>query len=64
MQQGMQQGIQQGERTLVLRQLERKFGAKVNNYSDQLDAMDAEQLLDLGDRLLDAKSLDELFKPQ
>lgn len=62
MQQGMQQGILRGEYSLLLRQLERKFKVIPKNYRECLTKADMETLLVWGERVLSAKTLDEVFK--
>lgn len=61
-QQGMQQGMQQGESKMLLRQLTRKFNVVPESYRQQLLSANDEQLLNWGDRVLDAESLDEVFE--
>jgi flagellar biosynthesis/type III secretory pathway protein FliH len=61
MQQGMQQGIQQGEALLLQRQLTRRFGVLPAARLASIAAATPAQLETWGDRVLDAKSLDEVF---
>lgn len=61
-QEGIQQGIQRGERTILLRQLQRRFGILSGHYQKLLDQADDEQLLDWSDRVLEAKTLEDIFK--
>jgi hypothetical protein len=51
----------QGSRDLLVRQLERRFGPLVDRYRERLDSADSERLLDWGERILTARSLDEVF---
>jgi hypothetical protein len=51
----------QGSRDLLVRQLERRFGPLVDRYRERLDSADSESLLDWGERILTARSLDEVF---
>ena len=65
-QQGVQQGIQQGERQgeckLFLKLLKRKFSeASLSDYQICLDEADEDQLMLWSERLIDAKSLEEVF---
>ena len=60
-QQGMQQGMQQGESLLLQRQLIRRFGLLSETVKVRLAQASLEQLESWGDRVLDAKSLDEVF---
>ncbi len=58
---GIQTGIQQGEYTMLLRQLQRKFQTLPESYMNKIAQADPEQLLLWGDRILDAQSLDNVF---
>ncbi|MFA7241728.1 MAG: Rpn family recombination-promoting nuclease/putative transposase [Sulfuricellaceae bacterium] len=64
MQQGMLQGMQQGEGILLRRQLTRRFGALPNAIETRLAEAAIDQLEIWGDRVLDAKSLDDVFNPR
>jgi len=59
--QGMQQGVLQGESILLRRLLTRRFGVLPDIIETRLAHADSEQLEAWGDRVLDAKSLDEVF---
>jgi predicted transposase YdaD len=59
MEKGMRKGIVQGEAALLLRQLERGFGP-VSLPARQRIA-DADALLVYGERVLDAKNLEDIF---
>ncbi|MBK7002357.1 MAG: DUF4351 domain-containing protein [Rhodoferax sp.] len=61
MQQGMQQGIQQGECSLLARQLTRRFGALPEWVNTRLQQSPTDLLETWGERVLDAKSLEEVF---
>ena len=61
MQQGIQQGMQQGEALLLQRQLTRRFGALSATQLASIAAATPTQLETWGDRVLEAKSLDEVF---
>ena len=60
-QQGMQQGMQQGECALLLRLLQRKFHNIPEPYLERMAKADAGTLLEWGERILDAKDLDDVF---
>ena len=60
-QEGRQEGMQAGERTLLLRQLRRRFKILPSAYEKRIEAADAETLLKWGEQVLDAQSLDEIF---
>lgn len=57
-----EEGIQQGEHTLLLHLLQRKFHQVPENYRKKLDEANPKDLLTWGERILDASSLDEIFK--
>jgi hypothetical protein len=61
-QQGIRQGIQQGEQELLLRLLQRKFNKLPESYCQKLAEADTETLLLWGERILDAKKLEDIFK--
>ena len=61
-QQGMQQGMQQGEATMLLRQLQRKFGEVPAGYRAKIEAANDASLLAWGERLLEVSTLEALFK--
>jgi hypothetical protein len=60
-QQGMQQGRQEGEVSLLKRQLSKRFGALSQDSEARLQLATLEQLELWAERLLDAKTLDEVF---
>ncbi len=60
-QQGRQEGRQEGESTLLLRQLERRFGPLDEHTRQRVRSADAEQLLEWGDRFVDALVLQDVF---
>ncbi len=58
----IQQGVQQGERKLLLRLLQKRFGAEVDTATEQrLAAASPEQLEAWGERVLSAATLTELL---
>ncbi len=61
-QQGMKQGMQQGEGILLRRQLTRRFGVLPDDVVFRLAQANIEQLEIWGDRVLDAKTLDDIFQ--
>ena len=61
MQQGMQKGLLQGERAILLRQLQRKFGVIQSHYQKRIEQAGAEDLLGWADTIISASSLDEVF---
>ncbi len=61
MQQGMQKGMQLDEALLLQRQLTRRFGELSAALLAKLAAATPAQLETWGDRVLDAKSLDEVL---
>jgi predicted transposase/invertase (TIGR01784 family) len=58
---GWQQGMQQGEYSLLLRQLERKFKQIPEIYYQKLTRADASTLLVWGERLIEAQAIEEIF---
>jgi hypothetical protein len=60
--QGMQQGMQQGEAAVLKRLLQRRFGEVPVIYVQKIDNAGAETLLDWSERILDAKTLEDVFK--
>lgn len=59
--QGMSLGKLEGENFLLKRQIRQKFGLLTENQEKHLDSLSENELLELSDRLLDAKSSEELF---
>jgi len=59
---GMQQGLQQGEITILRRQLNKRFGALPSWIYERLTKLSTAELEDISLRLLDASSIEELFK--
>ncbi|HEY7390360.1 MAG TPA: DUF4351 domain-containing protein [Bryobacteraceae bacterium] len=56
------EGLQEGELTLLRRQIEKRFGPIPPGMQERLSALSPSQLEDLGERLLDAASLEQLFQ--
>ncbi|WP_022947234.1 RpnC/YadD family protein [Methylohalobius crimeensis] len=62
-QQGLQQGLQQGEAAILLRLIERKYGAEAAAACrERVLQADAETLLVWSERILSADTLDEVFR--
>lgn len=65
MQQGVQQGMQQGtlagERAILKRQFIRRFGSLSPRDIEKIENANAETLLIWGERILDAKTMDEII---
>ncbi|HSL85110.1 MAG TPA: DUF4351 domain-containing protein, partial [Thermoanaerobaculia bacterium] len=60
-QKGLEKGRLEGMRALLLGMLERRFGPLPDNTRTRLGAIDSpEELLTLGNRVLDARTLDDL----
>jgi hypothetical protein len=57
-----EEGRQQGEASLLLRLLERKFGQLDPHIRKRVQAADAEHLLDWGERVLEAQRLEDVFE--
>ncbi len=60
-QQGIEKGLQKGESTMLLRQLERRFGPLDEHTRQRVESADAERLLEWGERFVDAAALQEVF---
>ncbi len=60
-QDGIRKGRREGEATLLIRLLELKFGPLQPGDRARIDAADSEQLLAWGERVLTARSSDEVF---
>jgi predicted transposase YdaD len=61
-QEGRQVGRQEGEGSLVLRQLERRFGPVPAWARQKIDAMSLGDLEDMARRLFDAQGLEDLLR--
>ena len=59
--QGMEKGIEQGERLLIIRQLEHKFGALDEATRQRIESADKARLLAWGVRILNAGCQDDVF---
>jgi hypothetical protein len=60
-QKGLEKGLQKGEATLLTRLLERRFRHIPSKYLARIQQADVNALLVWGDRMFDAKTLDEVF---
>ncbi len=54
-------GMLKGERNVLLRQLQRKFGALPTDSQAQIEKANAEKLMEWTDRIITANSLNEIF---
>lgn len=61
MQLGEQKGVQQGELTVLLRQLTRRFGPLDAATRERLQNAGPDELEQWADNILDARTLDEVF---
>ncbi|MGF1495073.1 MAG: DUF4351 domain-containing protein [Microcoleaceae cyanobacterium] len=59
-QEGVEEGIQRGERALILRLLNRRFGQLNSEMLQQIEALSLDKLELLGEALLDFSSLKDL----
>ena len=60
-QEAFQKGMQEGEATLLVRQLSRRFHPLPNEITERIYAADPNAIGMWADRILDARSLDEVF---
>ncbi len=60
--QGVEQGRLDGERALVLRQIQHRFGTVPPTLRLRLQSASQAELEHLADRILDATSVDDLFQ--
>ena len=58
---GLKEGRREGEVRLLVRMLELKFGPLSPRDRERIDATDSDRLLEWGERILTARSLDEVF---
>ncbi len=59
--QGMQQGVKQGESTLLMHLLERKFKAVSQIYRQRVEQANAADLLRWGEKVLDSQAIEDVF---
>jgi len=62
LQKGRQEGRQEGELTVLRRLIERRFGPLPGWAAEKLAALPVSGLEDLSERVLDAKSVEELLR--
>jgi len=60
-QKGLEQGLEQGQRQLLLRQLEQRFGPLSAEVRTRVGQAHSAELLAWAERVLDARSLDDIF---
>lgn len=60
--QGLEQGLRRGEAQLLLRQLTRRFGTLPNEIQQRLDQASTTELERWADNILDAATLEEVFR--
>ena len=60
-QKGIQQGMQKGEAAILMRQLQRRFGDIPAACKTYLERADTQTLLELSEKVLDAKALTDVF---
>ncbi len=58
---GLKRGRREGESTMLMRLLERRFGPLDEHTRQRVEAADAEQLLEWGERFVDATALQDVF---
>jgi len=59
---GIEKGMQQGEATIMLRLMARKYGVDVTAaYREQIEKADVETLLEWSERLLFADKIEDIF---
>jgi len=58
----VQQGMQQGESTLLMRLLERKFKAVPKIYRQQVEQANTADLLKWGEKVLDSQAIEDVFE--
>jgi predicted transposase/invertase (TIGR01784 family) len=63
-QKGLRLGIHQGEATMMMRQLTRRFKQVPKSYLQLIEQADAETLLVWGERILEAETLEDIFKDE
>ena len=61
---GLQQGLQQGEANVLRRQLTRRFGALPSWAEQRLGQAGEAELESWADRILEAQTLEDVFRPQ
>ncbi|EAR23458.1 DUF4351 domain-containing protein [Nitrococcus mobilis] len=59
---GLKQGLQQGEAAVLIRQMERKFGALTEAQRRRIETADVETLLTWSERILVVQSPEEVLR--
>jgi flagellar biosynthesis/type III secretory pathway protein FliH len=62
LEQGKQEGVLEGEINILSRQLKRKFSPLSTNYQQRLKSADAQTLMRWAERILEAKTLEDVFQ--
>ena len=62
MQEGRQEGLIEGQREILLSQIEKRFGSVPPRIRKRLGALKAEEIKAVGLRLLDAERIADLFE--
>ena len=60
-QEGRQEGLQEGERTVLERQLQRRFGVLTPEITEKLSEASSTELENWAEKVLDAKTLEDVF---
>ena len=60
-QEGRQEGLQEGERTVLERQLQRRFGVLTPEITEKLSEASSTDLENWAENVLDAKTLEDVF---
>ena len=58
---GKQHGMQQGESTMLVRLMERKFGQVNEEVKQKIEAADSDTLLEWGEKILNASTIEDVF---
>lgn len=58
------QGVQLGEAAIVLRLIQRRFGNIPKTYEQRITQANADTLLSLGEKILEAQTLEDLFEEE
>ncbi|HFQ80990.1 MAG TPA: DUF4351 domain-containing protein, partial [Desulfobacterales bacterium] len=61
MERGLRQGMQKGATQLLIRMLEKKFGALPQEFVLRLEQADEEQIIGWSERILSAHTLGDVF---
>jgi methylphosphotriester-DNA--protein-cysteine methyltransferase len=59
---GMEKGKAEGEAAMLVRLLKKKFGVIPEKYLQRIEEADAETLLMWGDEIVDAQTMNNIFK--